>query len=144
MKKGLKWPIGNPGVCFSYVPDPSEESPTGLSTLLGISPSNTGKLNKERDAMKVNVWTVFGDDDRGPRTTVHMTEKAAYEQWMKWQFPDDSDEEDRANREVAAAFIDCENYEGLCEWKENRHFGEPFDSYFIEGHEIDIANELKG
>lgn len=90
--------------------------------------------------MKVKIWTVAADDDQGTRATVHTTEKEAYEQWLEWQFPSNSDEEGEPDREAAAAFIEREDFDGLWEWKGDREFGEPFDTYAIEEHEIEIAN----
>ncbi len=88
--------------------------------------------------MRVKIWTVAADDDQGTRATVHTTEKEAYEQWLEWQFPSGSDEEDERDREAAAAFVEREDYDGLWEWKGDREFGEPFDTYMIEEHEIEI------
>ena len=88
--------------------------------------------------MKVQIWTVAADDDQGTRATVHPTEKGAYEQWLEWQFPGESDVEENANRESAAAFIEREDFRGLWEWKGDREFGEPFDTYAIEAHEIEL------
>jgi hypothetical protein len=86
----------------------------------------------------VKIWTVAADDEEGTRATVHATEKEAYEQWLEWQFPGQHDEEERADRGAAAAFIDREDYAGLWEWKGDREFGEPLDTYAIEEHEIEL------
>jgi hypothetical protein len=88
--------------------------------------------------MKVQIWTVAADDDQGTRATVHTTEKDAYEQWLEWQFPGEFNEDENEDRKSAAAFIDKEDFDGLWEWKGNREFGEPFDSYAIEAHEIEL------
>jgi hypothetical protein len=89
--------------------------------------------------MKVKIWTVAADDDNGTRATVHLTEKDAYEQWLEWQFSSELDEEEREDRKVASAFIEREDFDGLWEWKGDREFGEPFDTYAIEEHEIEVA-----
>jgi len=88
--------------------------------------------------MKVKVWTVAADDEDGTRATVHTTEKEAYEQWLKWQFASESDEEEEKERNTAAAFIEREDYNGLWKWKDDQEIGEPLDTYAIEEHEIDL------
>jgi hypothetical protein len=88
--------------------------------------------------MKVRIWTVAADDREGTRATVHTKEKEAYEQWLDWQFRGEPDEEERTERDAAAAFIDREDYSGLWEWKGDREFGEALDTYAIEEHEIEL------
>jgi hypothetical protein len=88
--------------------------------------------------IKMKIWTVAADDDQGTRATVHTTQKQAYEQWLDWQFPGESDDEEKDNRIAAAGFIYREDYDGLWEWKGDRGFGEPLDTYAIEEHEIDL------
>lgn len=85
--------------------------------------------------LRLKIWTVAADDDDGTRATVHTTEKEAYQQWLEWQFAGEPD----ADKDTAAAFIDREDYEGLWEWKEDKGFGDPFDTYAIEEHEIEAA-----
>jgi len=89
--------------------------------------------------MKIKIWTVAADDDEGTRATVHLSIKAAYKQWLEWQLPGQFDEDEREVRKTAAAFIECEDYEGLWSWKGDREFGESSDTYAIEEHEIEIA-----
>ncbi len=88
--------------------------------------------------MKIRIWTVAADDDEGTRATVHTTEEGAYEQWLEWQFPSESDEEEGENRSTAAAFISRRDFKGLWEWKGDREFGEPLDTYAIEEHEVEL------
>ena len=89
--------------------------------------------------MKVTIWTVAADDDSGTRATVHMTQRGAYEQWLEWQFSSEFDDEEIALRKAATAFIEREDFDGLWEWKGDREFGEPFDTYAIEEHEIEVS-----
>ena len=88
--------------------------------------------------MRVTIWTVAADDTDGTRATVHLTQKAAYKQWLEWQFSSELDEEEIEEWRTAAAFIECNDYDGLWEWKGNREFGEPFDTYAIEEHEVEV------
>ena len=88
--------------------------------------------------MRMKIWTVASDDDEGTRATVHTTEKAAYEQWLEWQFRSECESEEEADKNVAAAFIDREDYVGLWKWKGDREFGEPLNTFMIEEHEIEI------
>ncbi|MGD0736684.1 MAG: hypothetical protein ABR976_16255 [Terracidiphilus sp.] len=91
--------------------------------------------------MKVKVWTAAADDRWGTRATVHVTEKGAYEQWLEWQFSSAADdEEDRADRETARAFIEAQDYDGLLKWKSDELIGEPFDTYAVEEHEIEVSS----
>ena len=92
--------------------------------------------------MMVNVWTVHADDSWGRRTTLHLTEKQAHKQWLRLQFPDESDDEEKADRKAAAAFIEDEDYDGLWEWKGDRDFGDLSDTYTIEDHVIEIPDVL--
>ncbi len=92
--------------------------------------------------MRVKIWTVAADDDNGTRATVHLTEKAAYEQWLALQFSDQFDDVESEDRDTAAGFIGREDFDGLWEWKGDREFGEPFDTYAIEEHEIDVSASL--
>ena len=91
--------------------------------------------------MKVRIWTVAADDDDGTRATVHLTQKEAYEQWLEWQFCGELDEEGKREMGAAATFIGREDYAGLWEWKGDREFGEPFDTYAIEEHQIEVPAE---
>jgi len=84
--------------------------------------------------MKIKVWTVAADDDLGTRATVHPTEKEAYEQWLNLQ----SNGEASETIEAAAAFIATEDYDGLWSWADGEDFGDAFDTYAIEEHEIEI------
>ncbi len=88
--------------------------------------------------MKVKIWTVAADDDDGTRATVHLSQKDAYRQWLEWQFSSEFDEVENEDKDAATAFIEREDYDGLWEWKGDREFGEPFDTYAIEEHEIEI------
>ncbi|MGH9607407.1 MAG: hypothetical protein ACRD3N_17095 [Terracidiphilus sp.] len=72
---------------------------------------------------------------------MHATEKGAYEQWLEWQFSGDLDEEEKADEKAAATFIGREDFDGLWAWKGDREFGEPFDTYSIEVHEIEIPED---
>jgi len=85
--------------------------------------------------MKVKIWTAAADDRFGTRATVHTNRRAAYAQWLEWQFPGEEEQEERA---FASSFIDREDYDGLWEWKENFGIGEPLDTYAVEEHEIEI------
>jgi len=91
--------------------------------------------------MKVEIWTVAADDDNGTRATVHLTQKEAYEQWLEWQFYGELDVEAKREMEAAATFIEREDYAGLWEWKDDREFGEPLDTYVIEKHEIEVPTD---
>jgi hypothetical protein len=88
--------------------------------------------------MKIRIWTVAADDDEGTRATVHLTEREAYQQWLELQFSGGSDEKEKAEKEAAAAFIEREDYGGLWAWEGDRELGEPFDTYAIEEHEIEV------
>lgn len=91
--------------------------------------------------MNLKVRTVAADDDNGTRATVHLTERAAYEQWLEWQFPGEFDEDELEDKKMAEGFIEREDYEGLWRWKGDRGFGDPFDTYAIEEHEIAIPTK---
>jgi hypothetical protein len=91
--------------------------------------------------MKMKIWTVAADDDAGTRATVHLSQRAAYEQWLEWQFSGELDDEEKKDAKAAAAFIEREDYDGLWNWKGGREFGEPFDTYAIEEHEIELPTD---
>ncbi len=90
--------------------------------------------------MRVTIWTVAADDDNGTRATVHLSQKAAYEQWLEWQFSGELDGEEKKDREAVAALIDREDFGGVWEWKGDREFGEPMDTYAIEEHNIEVPS----
>ena len=93
--------------------------------------------------MKMKIWTVAADDDWGTRATVHTTIKEAYLQWLEWRFPGGSEAIDLQERNAAKAFIEQENYDGLWEWENDQCSREPFDTYGIEKHEIDMPQPRK-
>jgi hypothetical protein len=89
--------------------------------------------------MKAKIWTVAADDRFGTRSFVFVTEKQAYEQWIEWQFPGEFDENEAKDREIAAAFIQKGDYQGLSEWKDEFFLGEPSDTYAVDEDEIDLS-----
>jgi hypothetical protein len=88
--------------------------------------------------VRVKVWTVAADDDEGTRATVHVTEMDAYLQWLELQFHGRLDEQERSEKAAAASFIERGDYQGLWEWESERELGEPFNTYAIEEHKIEV------
>ena len=91
--------------------------------------------------MRVTIWTVAADDENGTRATVHLSQKAAYEQWLEWQFSDELDEEEKKDRDAIATLIEREDFDGVWERKGDREFGEPTDTYAIEEHNIEVPQD---
>jgi hypothetical protein len=52
--------------------------------------------------------------------------------------PGEFNEDENEDRKSAAGFIARGDFRGLWEWKGDREFGEAFDTYAIEGHEIEF------
>jgi hypothetical protein len=89
--------------------------------------------------MKVKIWTVAADDRLGTRATVHTSEKAAYLQWLEWQFSDELNDEELFDKAAATEFVESGDYHGLWKWREDFAAVDPFDSYVIDEHEIEIG-----
>lgn len=88
--------------------------------------------------MKLSIWSVFANDRLGPRTTLHLSERDAYEEWFRLQFPDSTNEDEREDRDAARSFINDGDYDGLWEWRDDRLIGDPLDDFLVEEHVIEL------